>query len=59
MYSSAPGTKRVESVSSIRNKTHKDYADIKVCNPITLGLISEGVLKEEVNKAQKKAQKSK
>ena len=36
------------TVSSVRNKTHKDYADIHVCNPITLGLISEGVLKDEV-----------
>ena len=47
------------TVSSIRNKPHKDYADIHVSNPITLGLASEGVLKEEVTKAQKKAQKSK
>jgi len=47
------------TVSSIRNKTHKDYTEIRVCNPITLGLISEGVLKEEVNKAQKKSQKNK
>ncbi|MBO4672452.1 MAG: DUF1013 domain-containing protein, partial [Alphaproteobacteria bacterium] len=47
------------TVSSIRNKTHKDYTDIKVSNPITLGLVSEGVLKEEVTKAQKKAQKNK
>ena len=46
------------TVSSVRNKTHKDYADIAICNPITLGLVSEGVLKEEVTKAQKKAQKS-
>ena len=42
------------TVSSVRNKTHKDYSEIRVSNPITLGLISEGVLKEEVTKAQKR-----
>ena len=45
------------TVSSVRNRTHKDYSEIRVCNPITLGLVSEGVLKDEVTKAQKKANK--
>ena len=46
------------TVSSVRNKTHKDYSEIHICNPITLGLVSEGVLKDEVTKAQKKANKN-
>lgn len=46
------------TVTSIRNKTHKSYADIHVSNPITLGLVSESVLKDEVAKAQKKAEKN-
>lgn len=45
------------TVTSIRNKTHKSYTEIHVSNPITLGLISESVLKDEVTKAQKKAEK--
>ncbi|MBP5795129.1 MAG: DUF1013 domain-containing protein [Alphaproteobacteria bacterium] len=47
------------TVASVRNKTYKNFSDIHVCNPITLGLVSEGVLKDEVTKAQKKAQKTK
>ena len=47
------------TVLSLRNKTAKDYTEIKICNPVTLGLVSEGVLKDEVTKAQKKAQKNK
>lgn len=46
------------TVASIRNKTHASYADIHVSNPITLGLVSESVLKEAVTKAQKKAEKN-
>lgn len=45
------------TVASVRNKTHASYSDIKVCNPITLGLVSESVLKDEVIKAQKKTNK--
>ena len=47
------------TVASVRNKTYKNFSDIRVCNPITLGLVSEGVLKDEVTKAQKKSQKTK
>ncbi|MCQ2581928.1 MAG: DUF1013 domain-containing protein [Alphaproteobacteria bacterium] len=46
------------TVASIRNKTHASYADIHVSNPITLGLVSESVLKDEVTKAQKKLAKT-
>ena len=46
------------TVASIRNKTHASYADIHVSNPITLGLVSESVLKDEVTKAQKKLEKN-
>ena len=46
------------TVASIRNKTHSSYTDIHVSNPITLGLVSESVLKDEVAKAQKKLAKS-
>ena len=46
------------TVASIRNKTHASYADIHVSNPITLGLVSESVLKEAVTKAQKKLEKN-
>ena len=46
------------TVASVRNKTYKGYSDIHVCNPVTLGLVSEGLLKEEVTKAQKKSQKN-
>ncbi|MBQ0013335.1 MAG: DUF1013 domain-containing protein [Proteobacteria bacterium] len=44
------------TVASIRNKTHNSYADIHVSNPITLGLVSESVLKDAVAKAQKKSE---
>ena len=47
------------TVLSLRTKTAKDYTEIKICNPVTLGLVSEGLLKDEVTKAQKKAQKNK
>ncbi len=47
------------TVASVRNKTYKNFSDIRVCNPITLGLVSEAVLKDEVTKAQKKSQKTK
>ncbi|MFQ6777972.1 MAG: cell cycle transcriptional regulator TrcR [Alphaproteobacteria bacterium] len=45
------------TVSSIRDKTHASYANIEVCNPITLGLVSKSVLDEENIKAQKKKTK--
>ena len=41
------------TVASVRNKTHKNYADIQVQNPIVLGLISESALHDAVAKANK------
>ena len=41
------------TVASVRNKTHKNYADIQVQNPIVLGLISESALRDAVTKATK------
>ncbi|MCL2330948.1 MAG: DUF1013 domain-containing protein [Proteobacteria bacterium] len=41
------------TVSSIRNKTHKNYAGIHIQSPIVLGLVSESALQEAVAKARK------
>jgi hypothetical protein len=40
-------------VSSIRNKTHKNYSGIQIVSPIVLGLVSESALREAVEKAEK------
>ena len=41
------------TVASVRNKTHKKYADLQLQNPIVLGLISESALHDAVVKANK------
>lgn len=41
------------TVSSIRNKTHKNYAGIHIQSPIVLGLVSESALQEAVAKSRK------
>jgi len=41
------------TVSSIRNKTHKNYSAIQIQSPIVLGLVSESALVDAVSKARK------
>ena len=41
------------TVASIRNKTHKSYANIHIQSPIVLGLVSESALQETLAKAKK------
>ena len=41
------------TVSSIRNRTHKNYNEIHIQSPIVLGLISESALHGELAKAKK------
>ena len=41
------------TVSSVRNKTHKNYNDIHIQSPVVLGLISESALHEQLAKAKK------
>ncbi len=41
------------TVTSVRNKTHKHYADIQIQSPIVLGLLSETALHEAIAKAGK------
>jgi hypothetical protein len=41
------------TVASIRNKTHKSYANIHIQSPIVLGLVSESALREAVDKIKK------
>ncbi len=41
------------TVASVRNKTHKSYADIQIQSPIVLGLLSESALHDAVAKANK------
>jgi len=41
------------TVSSIRNKTHKNYSSIQIQSPIVLGLVSESALVDAVAKARK------
>ncbi len=41
------------TVASVRNKTHKNYADIQIQSPLVLGLLSESALHDAVAKANK------
>jgi hypothetical protein len=41
------------TVASIRNKTHKSYANIHIQSPIVLGLVSESALQEVLAKIKK------
>ena len=41
------------TVASVRNKTHKNFADIQIQSPIVLGLLSESALHDAVAKATK------
>ena len=41
------------TVTSVRNKTHKHYADIVIQSPIVLGLLSETALHDAIAKAGK------
>ncbi|MDR2686074.1 MAG: DUF1013 domain-containing protein [Rickettsiales bacterium] len=43
------------TVSLMRSKTHKSYAETEITNPVVLGLVSGSVLQEMVAKARKKA----
>lgn len=38
------------TVLSMRNKTHKQYSQTKIQNPLVLGLVSETMLKKEIDK---------
>ncbi|MDR0449431.1 MAG: DUF1013 domain-containing protein [Rickettsiales bacterium] len=46
------------TVSLMRSKTHKSYADTEISNPVVLGLISGVALQELVDKARRKAAKA-
>jgi len=41
------------TVSSVRNKTHKNYSEIQIQSPIVLGLVSESALHDAMAKAEK------
>ena len=41
------------TVQSIRNRTHKNYNDIRIQSPIVLGLTSESALHEQLKKVKK------
>ena len=41
------------TVSSIRNRTHKNYNEIHIQSPIVLGLISESALRDQIDKVKK------
>ncbi len=45
------------TVASVRNKTHKNYGDIQVQNPVVLGLVSESALRDQIAKSEKNANK--
>ena len=46
------------TVASVRNKTHKSYADIQIQSPIVLGLVSESALHDAIAKAAKESAKT-